>query len=413
MTKTKLLEIIANGENARVEFKRANVQPEFLAKEMAALLNLEGGVILLGVDDDGQISGMARDRQRMAERVMHVAQQNIQPAVIPVFTSIILKDNASVGIVELHPDRPDKPYKARQGTAWVTYVRVGSISREATREAEGRLYQAARLIRYEIEPVPDMGLRNLDLDRVENYFRVIRNRSIPSREDKDDWRHLLLNSDFLVGTGDNNMYASVAGLLLFGKNPNRRLPQAGITATVFPGTEKDYNTIDEERIRGPLVSLVSERTSVIDRGVIDRAVDFVKRNMRSVAWLEGGRRRRKKTFPLDAVQEAIVNAVTHRDYTQEGTDVEVSMYANRFEVISPGRLPNGVTVAKMKEGIVRIARNAFLKDILRDYGYIEHLCMGVRNKIIQSMRDHNGTDPDLIEEEDRFKVCLWQHRPQS
>ena len=103
----------------------------------------------------------------------------------------------------------------------------------------------------------------------------------------------------------------------------------------------------------------------------------------------------------------------HRDYTREGTDIEVSLYADRLEVISPGRLPNGVTVAKMKEGVVRVARNELLKEILRDYGHIEHYGMGVRHRIIESMRSHNGTEPGLIEEDDRFLVRLWKEPPQS
>ena len=129
--------------------------------------------------------------------------------------------------------------------------------------------------------------------------------------------------------------------------------------------------------------------------------------MASIAWLEGGRRHLKKAFPIDAVREAIVNAVTHRDYGREGTDVELSMYKDRLEIISPGPLPNGVTVEKMKEGIVRVTRNGLIKEVPRSYRYVDHYGMGVRNRIVQSMLTHNGTVPDLIEEEDRFKVCLW------
>ncbi|GIV84227.1 MAG: transcriptional regulator [Candidatus Roseilinea sp.] len=412
MNKTELLELIANGENSRVEFKRDDVHPDSLATEMAALLNLEGGVVLLGVEDDGRIAGLTRSREQAEEWVMNIARQNLQPAIIPVWSSITMEDGKIVGIVELPPDSPGKPYKARRGNAWVTYIRVGSTSREATREEEARLYQAARLVRYEIKPVPNTGIHSLDMSRLENYFGVILKRSLPDRKDVEAWRQFLLNSDLLVEAG-GNLCASVAGLLLFGENPNRRLPQAGVTAVAFPGTEKEYNTIDEERIRGPLVSVVSARGRVLDRGVIDRAVDFVNRNMGSMAWLEGGRRRRKKAYPLDAVREAIVNAVAHRDYAREGTDIEVSLYRDRLEIISPGRLPNGVTVEKMKLGVVRVARNELLKEILRDYGYVEHFGMGVRNRIIESMRAHNGTEPDLIEEEDRFVVRLWKERRQS
>ena len=158
---------------------------------------------------------------------------------------------------------------------------------------------------------------------------------------------------------------------------------------------------------GPLVSLLSAQKTAVDKGVIDRAVDFAARNLATEAWLDGGRRLRRKVLPLEAVREAVVNAVAHRDYTLVGTDIELSLYEDRLEVISPGRLPNGVSVEKMKEGL-RAARNELLKEILRDYGYVEHLGMGVRNRIIGSMRAHNGAEPDLIEEEHRFIVRLWK-----
>ncbi|MCY3994417.1 MAG: putative DNA binding domain-containing protein [Caldilineaceae bacterium] len=407
MNKTELLQLIANRENSRVELKRDDCHPDDLAKEISALLNLEGGVILLGVEDDGSVSGLTRSRGDAEEWVMNIARQNLQPAIIPVWTCIRTEGVKDVGVIELSADSSGKPYKARRGRAWVTFIRAGSTSREATPEEEGRLYQAARLVRYEVKPVPGTGLEALDMDRIENYYQDVLKRSLPDRTDLENRRQLLLNSDLLAEAGDN-VGASVAGLLLFGENPNRRLPQAGVTAVAFPGFEKEYNTVDEERIRGPLTPRVSSRGVVVEKGVIDRTVDFVKRNMGSVAYLEGGRRRHKSSFPLDAVREAIVNAVVHRDYALEGTDIEVSLYRDRFEVISPGRLPNGVTVEKVREGVVRVARNEMLKEILRDYRYIERYGMGVRNRIINPIRQHNGTEPDLVEEDGRFMVRLWK-----
>ena len=406
MNKAELLEIIGNGENSGVEFKRDDAHPDSLAKEMAALLNLEGGVVLLGVEDNGAISGLTRGREEAERWVMDIARQNLQPEIIPLWRSVAMDDGRVVGVIGLPGDSPGKPYKAKRGSAWIAFVRVGSTSREATREEEGRLYQSSRLVRYDIKPVPEMGIESLDLNRVDNYFRDILKRKTPDRADIEGWRRLLLNTDLLAVSG-RATFATVASLLLFGENPNRRLPQAGVTATAFPRTEKDYDTTDEELIRGPLVSLLSRRGRPTEKGVIDRTVDFVAKNMGTTAWLEGGRRHRKKVLPLDAVRESVVNAAAHRDYTIVGTDIEVSLYRDRLEVISPGRLPNGVTVEKMKEGL-RVARNELLKEILRDYGYVEHLGMGVRNRIIESMRAHNGTEPDLIEEEYRFIVRLWK-----
>ena len=406
MNKTDLLEMIRDGENSNVEFKRDNVHTDTIAKEMSALLNFEGGYILLGVEDDGNVSGLTRSREDAERWVMNIEHLNIQPSIIPSWYTFTFVDGKEVGVIGLSADSPGKPHKAKRGTAWVTYVRVGSTSREASREEEGRLYQAAHLIRYDIRPVLDTGYISLDRDRLENYFRVVLKRDTPSGDDRESWIHILKNIDILAEASGTTV-STAAGLLLFGEYPNRRLPQAGITATAFPRKDKEYDTVDEELIRGPLVSVLDDRERAVEKGVIDRAVDFVVRNLGTVAWLEGGRRLSKKALPLDAVREAIVNAVAHRDYTLVGTDVEVSLYSDRLEVISPGRLPNGVTVEKMSEGL-RAARNELLKEILRDYGYVDHLGMGVRNKIIGSMRAHNGTQPDLIEDENRFTVRLWK-----
>lgn len=412
MTKTRLLEIIAGGENLEAEFKRDDVRPESLAKEMAALLNHRGGRILLGVEDSGEISGMTRDHQSAEEWVMNISRENISPSVTPMFSSLIVFNDKRVGIIELRSNRFDKPYRVLIQNLWTSYARVGSTSRKVSPREEIRLYDFSGMVKYEKKPVPDMGLESLDLNRISNYFSTVLDRQPPKLEETHEWQQILLNSDLLVEVEEDLVLASVAGLLLFGKNPNRRLHQAGVMAVAFPDIEKDYNTIDEERIRGPLVSLFSENRSVVEGGVIDRSVDFVKRNMGGSAWLEGARRVVKKAYPSDAVREAIVNAVVHRDYTREGTDIEISLYKDRLEVISPGGLYNGVTIEKIKQGIVRETRNGLLKEILRDYRYVDHFGMGIRNRIIKSMKEHNGTEPDLIDADDRFTVRLWKSLPQ-
>lgn len=407
MNAAELIEIINEGENSYVEFKRDDGQANSLAKEMSALLNLEGGLILLGVEDNGSVSGLARSRDEVELWVMNIARQNLQPGFIPHWSSVTLEGEKVVGIIRLPQDSFGKPYKAKHGSTWTTYVRVGSTSRTATREEEGRLYQSAGVVRYDIKPVVGTDFEDLDLNLLDNYFRkILKRRDVPDLENTESWRQLLLNVD-LLAESDGVTHSTVAGLLLFGRKPNRRIPQAGITATAFPGAEKDYDTTDEEVIKGPLVSEFSGSGRVLEKGVIDRTVDFVLRNMGTTAWLEGGRRLRKKAFPDDAIRESIVNAVAHRDYTIVGTDIEISLYSDRLEIISPGRLPNGVTVDKMKDGL-RAARNEMLKETLRDYGYVEHLGMGVRNRIIRSMVTHNGKVPDLVEDGERFIVRLWK-----
>ena len=404
MDASQLRELISVGEGPRLEFKRADVRSESLAREMSALLNFEGGWILLGVEDDGSVSGLTRRAAEVEEWVMNVADNNLNPRVIPGWTVVEL-DGGTVGVISLPTDGPSKPYKAGSGRTWLSYMRLGSTTRVATIDEERRLYQASGQLDYDALPVPETTLADIDLFRVQNYLTVVLGRDAPGLADLEGWTRLLQNVD-LLRLLDGEMRVTVAGMLLFGRSPKRRLKQAGITAAAYPGLDKDYDTVDEEDIAGPLVSTRDPVDgSLVSKGVIDSAIDFVMRNVGQSAWLECGVRVNVKHVPRESVREAIVNAVVHRDYTYAGMDIEVSTYADRVEVISPGRLPKGVTVEGMVEG-QRASRNESLKDVLRDYGYVEWQGLGVRRRIVEGMRLHNGTSPDLVERDTRFMVRL-------
>lgn len=387
MTKTEVLEVLKNGENSGVEFKRDDVRPESLAKEMAGLLNLEGGHILLGVEDDGIVSGLARNPKKTEEWVMEVSRTHLQPAIIPYWEKFQWDEAKAIGVVSLPADSSDKPYKAKRGSAWVTQIRVGSTTRDATREEEARLYQQSGLMPYDLKPVPGTGLAEIDRRRLVNYFRDIRTQDCPADDDEEGWRRLLINTDLMVE--DRGRAIPAAGsLILFGMSPNRYLPQTGITAVAYPGTEKDYSVKERAVLRGPAVALLSKAGDVVETGVIEQALDFVRRNTHMEARIDkGGRRSERWDYPLNAIREAVVNAVAHRDYAITVTDIELSIYSDRLEVISPGRLPNTVTVEKMRADY-RASRNELIKEILRDYRYVEATGLGVPRKIIQGMRQH-------------------------
>ncbi len=412
MTTAELLELLGNGENSGVEFKRDDVRPESFAKEMAALLNLEGGHILLGVEDDGTVSGLTRNPKAAEEWVMEATRIHRQPAVIPYWENFRWDDSKIIGVVSLPADSPDKPYKVKRGSAWVTEIRVGSTTRDATREEEARLYQQSGLMRYDVKPAPGAVLADLDRRRLVNYFRDIREQDCPDDDDEEGWRRLLINTDLMAE--DRGWAIPTAGaLILFGTKPNRHLPQAGITAVAYPGTQKDYGAKERTVLRGPVVALLSRTAEIVETGVIDQALEFVRRNIHIEAEIEeGGRRIERWDYPFEAIRESVVNAIAHRDYTIAVTDIELSIYSDRLEVISPGRLPNTVTVEKMRAGY-RASRNELMKEILRDYRYVEATGLGVPRKIVQGMRRHNETDPDLIEEEDRFTVRLWKEPKRS
>jgi ATP-dependent DNA helicase RecG len=284
----------------------------------------------------------------------------------------------------------------------IDYIRVGTQSREPTTDELSRLFQQRGTFRAELRPVSGATFNDLDLRRLKDYFgRVRKQDDIPADDDLAGWQTLLLNTELMAEDG-----VTLSAVLLFGRNPSRFLPQSGIDAAAFPGTEKDYAAVERVKLRGPLTPLMNEQAELVEAGLVEQAFDFVRRNTGTTATLEDGvRRKERPAYPPEAIREVMVNALIHRDYLLSATDIELSVYSDRVEVISPGRLPNGITTTRMRAGC-RAARNQLLKDVMRDYGYLEHMGLGVPRKIVKCMLENNGTDPVLLEEDERFTVRL-------
>ena len=452
MNKTELREIIINGEDSGVEFKRDTEDNRALAKELVAFANLQGGRVLLGVEKNRTVFGLTRfdpgtgtgdtprSYGRLEEWIMQACRDKIRPEIIPYFEVIRdVEPGLDVAVVEI--ERGWSAHQVWHDQHRTYYIRVGSLSREASPEELERLFQQRGAFRLEIRPVSGSSIDDLDPRRLSEYFARVRSQPIPSEEPSAEWREraeaesrrkdesrwreifelrlrewreeqrrvwesLLVNTE-LLDSGERHP-ATVAGLLLFGKNPKRYLPQSGIDAAAYDGPEKDYAARERTSLRGPMVVLRGSDATTVETGVVEQAVEFVRRNTTVSAKLVNGARREERwDYPDEAVREAVVNALVHRDYLLSGTDIELSVYSNRLEIISPGRLPNGITPERMRIGC-RAARNQLLKDSMRDYGYLEHMGMGVPRKILKSMRESNGTEPDLIEDGERFIVRLWK-----
>ena len=401
-----MYDLILNGENSGVEFKRDDVRPERVASEIVAFLNLEGGQILLGVEEGGVVSGLSRAASEAEEWVMQLARDHIQPSVIPYWETLQWRPDTTIGIISVPKDAPDKPYKVKRGSGWATRIRVGTTTRDATREEESRLYQQSGWLRYGTKPVIGTTVEDLNHRRLADYFGSVLDGAMPLEDEHEHWLTLLQNHDFAT-IWAGNVAATVDGMLLFGQNLRRFLPQSGVRAVCYIGTGPDYPTRADEEIKGPLTPLLDRNGLIVETGVIDGAWDFVRRNTAVSAHLDGPRRIDRWDYPEEVVREAIVNALVHRDYSVTGTDVTLLVFSDHLEIISPGRLPNTVTIEGMRTG-ARYARNQTLVNVMRDYGYVDARGMGIRNKIIPGMLTHNGTSPDLIEEASRFIVRLWK-----
>lgn len=408
MLKSELLEIIANGENSGVEFKRDDLRPEQLAKEIVALANFQGGKLLLGVEDDGSISGIQRDG--LETWVMDtVFGRYVHPMILPFYEEVEFDGGKRVAVVSLTQGTA-KPYVVRKDNREEIFVRVGSTSRLASREQQARLFESGVMLHSEVLPVSGSSLEDLDLSRLTDYLiNITGDLTIP--QSSEEWEQRLTGLGLMVDRPEtDSAVCTIAGLVLFGRSPRRSLRHAGVRWMSFAGDEKDYQAQDDTVLDGPLIALwevrAGEGRTLIEDGLVERLADrmrpFISEESSEIN--EYLRRDSLYRYSLDAVREAILNAFVHRDWTRS-SEVEVVNYADRLEVISPGTLQNSMTIEKMLAG-QRSARNPIIVEIMRDYGYVDSRGMGVRRKIVPLTRNFSGKDAAFDLTDDYLRVVI-------
>ena len=406
MLKAELLEIIANGENSGVEFKRDDSRPEQLAKEIVALANVQGGRILLGVEDDGQITGLQRPETQ--EWILNVFRDKVHPQIIPFYEEIVIEENLRVGVITLSMG-VSKPYVVRHNNREEIYIRMGDRSELASREQQLRLFESGGMLHVEILPVAGTSLRNIDTDRLDYYLRsIIKDPEIPVTD--AEWIERLLGLGLMAEDGLGNVVCSVAGLLCFGISPRRFLRQAGLRVMAFAGKDKEYQALLDVVLDAPLVGrwqvTESGKKQLVDEGLIEKFSSAIEPFITLESSEIDEHMRREKTwfYPWEAIRETVINALAHRDWTRS-VDIEITNYSDRLEVISPGKLQNSMTIDKMVAG-QRSPRNTLIMEILRDYGYVDSRGMGVRTKVIPLMRTLNHVDPIFEATDDYLKTVL-------
>jgi ATP-dependent DNA helicase RecG len=405
MNREELLELITYGKNSGVEFKRDDLRPEQLAREAVALANLEGGRILLGVDDDGTIPGI--QRPDLEAWVMNVFNDKVHPFLIPFYEEIQMDNGKRVAVVSF-PRGISKPYVLRHNNREEMYIRLGSTTRLATREQQVRLYANGGLLNIEEMPVSGTSFDSLDLVRLQNYMAdILRDPDVPGT--REEWVERAISLGFLKESGGSPM-CTIAGLLLFGKEPRRYLRHSGIRIMIFDGEDKEYKARYDDRVTGPMTARFDispgGTKTVIDEGLVERTINILKPFIteESGEVNEGLRRDKYELYPRDAIRETLINALIHRDWTRS-LDIEIAAYNNRLEITSPGALPNGMTLQKMKAGH-RSPRNILLVDIFRDYGYGDARGMGIRTKVIPLVKESSGQEPTFEVNEDFFRIVL-------
>lgn len=380
MKSADIVEIIKQGENSAIEFKSANVKPESIAKEIIAFANMNGGIILIGVEDDQTITGVSKDKN-WEEWVMNIVRNNINPPLNINFEYNELNDQNIVSI--LVEKSQNKPHQTIDGKY---YIRIGSTNRIASIVELMRLFQESGVFHFDLTGVSRTSIKTLNYNIVSQYFKPY---DIDfENEDETGKNNLLLNTDILMPDGE----LSLAAVLVFGINPERYLPQSGITFVHYSGTDVTGEIIDSKHIDGDMEYVISTVFSTI------------KNNILTPSTLIGLKRvDTKQMYPDKVFRELITNCCAHRNYSITGSKVRILMFDDRLEFISPGKLPNTVTIQKLSSG-VSYRRNQLLTKFMVALRLMDTFGRGLPNIIAITKSLNKSIVFEEIGEE--FKVTL-------
>ncbi len=321
--------------------------------------------------------------QTTRERIVNRITGNTDPAIYPSVEHVTAQGRVVVAITVL--ESADKPHLAF-GRA---FKRVGAVTAQMDRAEYERLLLARRQLPFDRREVSDATTDDLDAARLLWYLqRAAQERGIPV----DLAAPLAENLKRLGVAAERNgrLVLTTTALLLFGKRPQQFLSYTMVRIARFQGTTP-LNFIDRLDCFGTLPEM------------IDEAERFVRRNTRVAAKITGFERREITEYPYPAIREAIANAVAHRDYDRVDVEVRVSIFADRIEVQSPGRLPAPLTVDTLGEEYA--LRNRQIAELLFNIRYIERWNTGIQ-RIRRWMRGHGLPPPVFQEVGQTFKVTF-------
>lgn len=333
-----LLDIISGGENSRVQFKRTIKSSEDIAKEMVAMSNSIGGMIIVGVEDKtGQIIGLNyEDIKRSNEFLANASTNNVKPPIY-ILTEIVSIEGKKILVVHIN-EGSSKPYCDNNGIVW---IKSGSDKRRVTDNIEyARLLQSSGLISADEMVVAGTSLDDFNLEKFKIFFETNYEQTIEATS--LSVTQLLHNLNLM-----KDEQLNLAGLLLFGKEPQRYKPAFLIRAVSFFGDDiagQEYR--DSRDILGDLEKLFQQ------------GMDFLLNNLH---YIQKGRNFNTLgilEISRVALEEILQNALIHRDYFKNAP-IRILIFDNRVEIISPGKLPNNLTVENIKFGNV-VIRNHLL-----------------------------------------------------
>ncbi len=366
--------VIQEGEGTTLEFKQS--LPGSLARDLVAMANTIGGRLLLGVRDDGTVVGV-KDANSLRARIQDMAR-NCDPPV-----TVRVEPVGDVLVIHVRESEA-KPVQCSDGFFW----RQGAATQKLSRKEIRDFFRTEGAVRFDLAPCPRFRYPQ-DFDRAK-YDAWLKLSGIAGKPRTED---VLVNIEAAERAGGKLLFRN-AGVLFFAKDVRHFFNQAYLTCLLAKGTDK-VHILDRKDFDGGVVSDIEE------------ALRFVERNTRTAYRIERLQRENIPEYPMKALREAITNAVMHRDWFIEGANVFVEIYTDRIEVVSPGGLPKGMTLADLGRKSVR--RNALIADLLHHIDFIEKAGTGIK-RIRNAARDGGYPQPEW--EANGFVTTMFRPNPE-
>jgi len=348
MIKDELRELVKKGESTGVEFKE-NFDRE-TTETAGAFANTKGGIILIGVSDKGEVNGVQIGKGTMNDWANQISQST-EPRIIPEIERSEI-EGKNVVIIRIK-EFPIKPVSVKGRC----FRRVGTSNRMMTPEEIGQMHFHSTNMSWDKLPARDAVTEDMDFDKVKRYIRKA-NETGRRKIEENEKPLQVLEKLKLIKDGQPTW----AAVLLFGKDEKLFLSQAAIHCGRF---KEETIVIDDRMIEGTIMEQV------------DEAMEFIRKNI-NVRFVMTGKPAREQIwdYPLEALREAVINAVCHRDYTIP-SNTEIRIYDDRLIVWSPGGLPFGITIEDLYKPHSSVIRNKGIGGVFYDIGWIEQWGSGI------------------------------------
>lgn len=368
---------------------------EDIVKTLAAFANgyngIPRGFMLIGVDPTGNIIGLREDSDNLQRRISDLCRDSCEPPLAPKM-SLHTLDSKEMLAIEVRRSSA-RPHRV-QG---ICYIRVGSTTRKATSDEEFKLREDSFFRAFDDFTVPEAIIDDLDINKVLEYYRATRSEEVTEHEEREPTA--LLDALGLARKEEGIFRPTVTAILCFGKNPQQFFPLSSVNAIRFRGMALADPQLDRREIKG-----------TVDQ-IIDDSASFIQKfsTIGSIITGDSIRRVDITEYPSLAVREAIANAVTHRDYRDPGSQIDLYMFDDRIEIKNPGTLGGGLKVEDLQNQTgKRWLRNPTVAGLLLELRYIEKAGTGIP-RMFRALRENGSPDPEFIVDSNSVKVILRAH----